>query len=240
MPKERFQFRQFKIHQDRCLMKVGTDGVLLGAWAGVEGVKSILDIGAGTGLIALMLAQRAPAARVHGVELDEGSANQAAENASASPWSERIQIIHGSIQEYAESCSFPYDLIASNPPFFRNSLKSPDAGRNKVRHAETLPFADLLKAVAALLNPDGRFCLILPPSEARVFEEMALSFGLFATRICEVCSAPGKPPQRVLMQFERESRPLVKEPELSLYTDRSAIRSAEYDYLTREFYLPIF
>lgn len=218
-------------------MKVGTDGVLLGVWAGVEGVNSILDIGAGTGLIALMLAQRAPAALVHGVELDEGSANQAAENASDSPWSERIQIIHGSIQEYAESCSIQYDLIASNPPFFRNSLKSPLAERNRIRHTETLSYGDLLKAVSRLLSFAGKFCLILPGREAKVFEETAATFGLFRTRSRNIRSKPEKPVERILLQFEREPGKFFWEPDLILHPPDSGQRTKEYLELTRGFYL---
>ena len=218
-------------------MKVGTDGVLLGAWAGVEGVKNILDIGAGTGLIALMLAQRAPKALVDGVDLDAASGGQAAENAAASPWSERVKIIPGAIQQYAETCSGQYELAVSNPPFFRDSLKSPVDARNKVRHAEALSFGDLLRVVDKLRAPGGRLCLILPPAEGAVFEETALSFGFFATRLREVRSRPGKPVERVLMQFERESRAPVREPVLVLHLDDTARRSPAYAQLTEDFYL---
>ena len=237
MPKHTFAFRQFTIRQDRCAMKVGTDGVLLGAWADVGGVKSALDIGTGTGLIALMLAQRAPAAVIHAVEIDRESALQARENADASPWADRVKVIDSPIQVFAENPPVQYDLIVSNPPFFRDSLKSIRAGRNIVRHTETLSFGDLVKAVSGLLAPGGRFCFILPPGEALVFERIALSSALFKTRYREMRSRPGKPVERVLMQLERESRPPVCEPVLTLHPDDSGQRSEEYAALTSAFYL---
>lgn len=237
MQKGLFQFRQFAILQDRSAMKVGTDGVLLGAWASVEGAKTILDIGTGTGLIALMLAQRAPGALVHAVELDGDSADQATQNAAASPWGERIKVFHSAIQEYAQGCSVRYDLIASNPPYFRRSLKSPDQARNRVRHAEALSFGDILNVVRGLLAPEGRFCLILPPEEIKAFENTAISFGLYSTRIRNVHSMPGKPVERVLMQFEKRSQPPVYEPAMVLHLDDPGERSPEYSSLTEAFYL---
>jgi len=232
-----FRFRRFTINQDRCAMKVGTDGVLLGAWASVEGVRTVLDIGTGTGLIALMLAQRSPMAEVHAVEIDADSAAQAAENAAASPWAGRVRVIHRSIQEYARDCSVPYDLIVANPPYFRDSLKSPSQARNRARHAEILTFGDLARSVSGLLAPGGRFCLILPPEESRVFEKTALVFGLYSARTRNVHSMPGKPVERVLMQFEKRSSPPIYEPAMVLQMDDPVERSAEYDNLTREFYL---
>ncbi|MBK7410644.1 MAG: methyltransferase [Saprospirales bacterium] len=237
MPKDRFRFQQFTILQDRCLMKVGTDGVLLGAWTPVEGAKTILDIGTGTGLIALMLAQRAPGALIHAVELDAPSAEQAAENAIASPWGDRVSVIPQGIQEFALHATTRYDLIVSNPPFFYGGLKSPRAERNRVRHAETLTFGELLKTVAHLLAPTGRFCVILPQAEGTAFQQIALSFGLFHTRIREVCGRSGKPVERLLLQFERESRPVLREPLLSIYDETPGIWTEAFNALTGGYYL---
>ena len=237
MPKDQFHFQQFTIRQDRCLMKVGTDGVLLGAWTPVEGVRTILDIGTGTGLIALMLAQRAPGALIHGVELDAPSAEQAAENATASPWSDRVTIIPQGIQDYALHATTRYDLIVSNPPFFYGGLKSPKVERNRVRHAETLTFGELVKAVVHLLAPDGRFCVILPQAEGRAFQEIALSFGLFPTWIREVCGRPGKPVERLLLQFEQESRPVFRESGLIIQGEVPGVWTDSFKALTGGYYL---
>lgn len=212
-------------------MKVGTDGVLLGAWAGVAGAGRVLDIGAGTGLLSLMIAQRAPAAEVHGVEIDEQSAQQAAENAAASPWADQVRIVHSSIQEFAKTCPYTYDLIISNPPFFRESLKPPGKERGAARHAENaMPHSDLLRAVRTMLAPQGRFCLILPVREARDFLLEATPCLLYATRVQEVCSRPGLPAIRALLELEKNSKPLQQSPVL-------AVESEAFRELTREFYL---
>jgi tRNA1Val (adenine37-N6)-methyltransferase len=237
MPKDQFRFRQFTVRQDRCLMKVGTDGVLLGAWADVSGAEAILDIGAGTGLIALMVAQRAPDARVDAVELDPDSAVQASENAAASPWAGRVRVFSGSIQDFAAQATGRYDCILSNPPFFSAALRSPHKGRNQVRHDDSLPFSDLLRAVDRLLSDGGHFCVILPYAESKAFEALALRFHLFLTRIQQVASRPGKPVERVMMQLERHARPLRREPVLLLHHDGSNERSEAYRELTSGFYL---
>jgi tRNA1Val (adenine37-N6)-methyltransferase len=237
MPKDHFQFKQFTIRQDRCLMKVGTDGVLLGAWADVRGARTILDIGAGTGLIALMLAQRAPEALIDAVELDPGSAEQAAENIAASPWSGRVRVFSLPIQDFAPPEGRLYDLIVSNPPFFAGALKSPKPGRNQVRHGETLSFSALLLSAGRLLSPQGRFSLILPYAEAKTFQELAVHYHLFTSRVCEVHSRFGKPVERVLMELGRTPAPLVREPALCLQGDGAGGRSGDYGALTEGFYL---
>ena len=237
MPKDSFRFQQFTIRQDRCLMKVGTDGVLLGAWTPVAGARTILDVGTGTGLIALMLAQRAAGALIHAVELDAESARQAAENVAASPWADRVAVFQGDFQSFAQNALLPYDLIVSNPPFFHGDLKSPKAGRNRVRHTDTLPYGDLLCGVERLLAPGGRLCVILPEGEGRDFQQIATSFGLFVTRIQEVFGRPGKPVERVLMQLERESKPLQRASVLFVQDDTSGVRSVAYQEMTSDFYL---
>lgn len=237
MPKDQFQFKQFTIRQDRCLMKVGTDGVLLGAWADVRGAGTILDIGAGTGLIALMLAQRAAGARIDAVELERSSAEQASENIAASPWSDRVRLILCSIQDFAPPDGGLYDLIVSNPPFFTGALKSPKPGRNQVRHGETLSYSDLLRSAGRLLSSVGRFSLILPFSEAKTFQELAIHYHLFTNRIREVHAKSGKPVERVLMELGKTPAPLFREPLLCLQGEGAGGRSEEYGALTEGFYL---
>ncbi len=149
-----FQFKQFKINQDRCAMKVGTDGVLLGTWTDVSGVQSILDVGTGTGLIALMLAQRSSAAIISGIEIDGDAAAQAVENVNNSPWREKINIEAVSLQTFTKNTGCRFDLIVSNPPYFNKSLKNPDAQRSVARHSDLLSRQDLLTAADTLL----RFC----------------------------------------------------------------------------------
>ena len=161
-----FRFKQFAIRQDRCPMKVGTDGVLLGAWVSVRpSDRRILDIGTGTGLIALMMAQRVPGARITGVDVEDIS--QARENADASPWGGRVAFVQCPVQEFAPQGKF--DLVVSNPPFFVDSLTCPDAGRTTARHAVRLPFGDLRDAVVRLLSDEGHFAVVLPADEAARF-----------------------------------------------------------------------
>ena len=183
-------------------MKVGTDGVLLGAWAAVRPQdRRMLDIGTGTGLIALMLAQRAPEAHVTGVDIDD--VGQARENAAASPWSGRVAFAQCPVQEF--ETPEPFDLIVSNPPFFVDSLTCPDRGRTAARHAVHLPFGDLRDAVLRLLAPGGRFAVILPTAEAERF--LAVCAGRLAlVRRTDVRTTPRRPAKRALMEFVRRTR----------------------------------
>lgn len=162
-----FQFKQFTIQQDDCAMKVGTDGVLLGAWCPVEDTYNVLDIGTGTGLIALMTAQRG-AKKVDAVELVETAAQQAKENVANSPWSNKIMVFAEDIRHFATQTTESYDIIVCNPPYFIHSLKNPSQDKTLARHADTLPFNELLTAVKKLLKPNGRFCLILPYEESKI------------------------------------------------------------------------
>ena len=188
-------------------MKVGTDGVLLGAWAAVRPQdRRMLDIGTGTGLIALMLAQRAPEAHVTGVDIDD--VGQARENAAASPWSGRVAFAQCPVQEF--ETPEPFDLIVSNPPFFVDSLTCPDRGRTAARHAVHLPFGDLRDAVLRLLAPGGRFAVILPTAEAERF--LAVCAGRLAlVRRTDVRTTPRRPAKRALMEFV-PSRRLFRRP----------------------------
>lgn len=216
-------------------MKVGTDGVLVGAWAGVRpSDRRMLDIGTGTGLIALMLAQRAAGVRIVGVDIDDVA--QARENAAASPWSDRLTFVRCPVQAYAPAERF--DLIVSNPPFFVDSLTCPDAGRTTARHAVRLPFDELRDAVVRLLAPEGRFAVVLPVAEADRF--IALSRDRLAlTRRTDVRTTPRRAPKRSLLEFVHAAG-VEREPvcgELAIGTGEHEQYSAEYRALTRDFYL---
>lgn len=233
---EPFRFKQFSIHQDRCTMKVGTDGVLLGAWADVQNAEKILDIGTGSGVIAIMLAQRAERAEIHAVEVDGASAEQATENMQASPWSERLKVFHTSIQEYARSASGRYQLIVSNPPFFSGGTFSHNQDRNSVRHTIKLPHGDLLSAVRNLLSSEGRFSLVLPYIEGLRFQELARNYNLYCTQVTEVMPKKDKPVERLLMQFERQVKPLVKDS-LVIQNENRNEWTEDYVRLAGDFYL---
>lgn len=250
-----FRFKQFTVRQYRCPMKVGTDGVLLGAWAAVRPQdRRMLDIGTGTGLIALMLAQRAPEAHVTGVDIDD--VGQARENAAASPWSGRVAFAQCPVQEF--ETPEPFDLIVSNPPFFVDSLTCPDGGRTAARHAVHLPFGDLRDAVLRLLAPGGRFAVILPTAEAERF--LAVCAGRLAlVRRTDVRTTPRRPAKRALMEFVRADRPAAppadcsadrpadppadcsaavpEVSELVVGTGEHECYTPEYRALTRDFYL---
>lgn len=230
-----FQFKRFRIGQAGAAMKVGTDGVILGAWADVEGER-ILDIGAGTGLIALMAAQRRPESRVDAIEPDRGAFLQAEENVRQSPWSDRIALFDNTLQCFREAEQAVYDRIVSNPPYFIASLKNPDGARSAARHADSLPCADLAAHVARLLKPGGKFSVILPHPEARVFVATAATHGLYRNRKLNVIAVPGGPVKRVAMEFSFDEGPL-QENEMVIESHGRHGYSEEYKALTRDFYL---
>lgn len=213
-------------------MKVGTDGVLLGAWAPecIAGGR-ILDIGTGTGVMAIMAAQRNPSARIVGVEIDDMSALQARENAEASPWADRVEIVNADIRSYEAAA--PFDLVISNPPYFVDSLKSPDSGRTTARHTVSLDFGELMSAVERLLAPDGLFAVIVPAEAA---SRVVASGRLALRRRCDVRSKPSAGPIRTMMEF---AAGYCGAPEFSELTigDGKGGYTAEYVALTRDFYL---
>ncbi len=231
-----FEFRQFSIRHDRCTMKVGTDGVLLGAWAPIEGAARVLDIGTGSGVIAIMLAQRLPSAQVEGVEIDPQSAGQASENMRLSPWSDSLRCHQTSFQDFYRQAGANYDLIVSNPPFFTGGTLSENQDRHAVRHAIKLPHGDLLLGVKKLLAPSGRFALILPLMEGTRFRELAESYGLYCRRCTSVRPRPGKPVARLLMGFSQD-RGSCLEDEMTLQEESGDERSEAYRSLTADFYL---
>lgn len=228
-----FQFKQFTVFHDKCAMKVGTDGALLGAWAPVDCATRVLDIGTGSGLIALMMAQRLPAARITGIDIDEGAVRQAAENVAASPWKERIRICRQDICRYREG--EPFDAIVSNPPYFVERVSCADAARNAARHTDSLDFDSLLAAVADLLADTGTFSVILPSTASAGFIATALRHRLYLSRQTWVHTKPGKPAKRVLMTFVR--RPADTCTEHLFIEWQTGAFSPEFVALLRDFYL---
>ena len=235
MPNPFFSFKQFTVYHDRCAMKVGTDGVLLGAWTDLSQSHHILDIGTGTGLIALMMAQRSPEAQITAIDLDAEAVNQAQENIQHSPWKDRVEAVLQDVCTYSSEKKF--DTIVSNPPYFIDSLKCPDNQRNTARHTDTLDAQRLLEKVAELLTPEGRFSIILPADQTDDLFRIAETQGLHPTRWTKVITRPGLPPKRSLIEFQKKVQPiqtnvLVIELERHVY-------SKEYIELTREYYLKL-
>ena len=227
-----FRFKQFAIEQDDVAMKVGTDGVLLGAWAECEGANSILDIGTGTGVIALQMAQRNPEAQICAVEIDATAAHRARANFDLSPWAERLQVAQTAVQEFEPTEKF--DLIISNPPYFVDSLLPPDAKRSTARHTHDLTFEELDKAVCRLLAENGKFALILPVTE---FEKYLLLTQLHLVRRCDVSSIDGGAVKRILGEFAKQKPTEVAHETLAIEVENRGEFSAEYRALTKDFYL---
>ncbi len=217
-------------------MKIGTDGVLLGAWADVTNASRILDIGAGTGVIAAMMAQRAQEAIVHAVEIDAEAFKQAKANLEQTPWSNRLSVFHQPVQEFSKAAVNQYDLLVSNPPFFTGGTFSHPSARHHVRHTIKLPHGDLLSSARRMMHPGGKFCLILPYIEGLRFQELAQSYHLYVSRVTEVRAKVSKPVERLLMQFECHPVEIVKD-QLIIQHDGQNEWTEEYRQLTRDFYL---
>lgn len=230
-----FQFKQFTVHQDKCAMKVGTDGVLLGAWTDTSLCKRMLDIGTGTGVIALILAQRSEAA-IDAIDIDSDACLQAQENADASPFRKQIQVVHAALADYACRCSTLYDRIVSNPPYFSNSLRCSDQQRNMARHNDTLPLDELLQTSRKLLAPKGRIALILPYDQKEELTKESQRQNLFPVRKTTVVSVFGLPPKRLLVELTAESSLLPTENQLTIEQDNHSYSDA-YIQLTKAFYL---
>ena len=228
-----FTFKQFTIRHDRCAMKVGTDGVLLGAWTDVSHSYRLLDIGTGTGLIALMLAQRCPKASITAIDIDAEAVGQAHENILSSPWKDRVEVLLQDI------CTFPanqqFDSIVSNPPYFIDSLKCPDSQRNTARHTDTLDAKRLLESVARLLSDNGRFSIILPAEQTDLLIQSAYTQGLYPSRQTAVITRPGLSPKRILMEFQKKKEAFHPD-ELIIELERH-VYSEGYIALTKDFYL---
>ena len=233
MPNPYFAFKQFTVRHDRCAMKVGTDGVLLGAWTDLSHSRRILDIGTGTGLIALMLAQRCMDARITAIDLDSAAVEQAQENIQASPWKDRIEALQQDICTYHPNGTF--DTIVSNPPYFIDSLKCPDGQRSTARHTDTLDADRLIGKVSELLSSDGRFSIILPAEQTEDLIRVAGEKGLHPSRQTWVITRPGLSPKRILMEFRKI--PVTLQPDELVIELERHVYSEEYIALTQEFYL---
>ncbi len=237
-----FRFKQFTIGHDRCAMKVGTDGVLLGAWAMLpRHGNRMLDIGTGCGLIALMLAQRFEEAEIVGLEIDAAAAEQANENVLASPWPSRIAIANTSFQEYVaqqSEATRAFDLIVSNPPYFLNHLESPLRQRSAARHQCSLRMDELIAGANQLLAPTGVLSLIIPFDAAEATIELAETQSLSLNRRTNVLPLPGRAPKRSLLSLSRGSVSTPVVDELVVETSRHQY-SEKYESLTREFHLKL-
>lgn len=233
MSNSSFQFKQFTVWHDRCAMKVGTDGVLLGAWAPVENYKRILDVGAGTGLISLQLAQRNAQADITAIEIDEAAAAQACENVVRSPWADRIHVVCCDFRNFQSETRF--DLVVSNPPYFMDALKCPGEQRRLARHTDELNYELLFHRSANLLQEQGSVSIIIPAEVEKNVIDTAWKYKLFPHSRLRVYTKPGKPCRRVLLSFgfgEKE----CADKELCIETVHHQYTS-QYIALTKDFYL---
>lgn len=232
--KDVFKFKNFSIKQDKCAMKVGTDGVLLGAWA--QGGDKILDIGTGTGLIALMMAQRYPSASIDAIDIDPDACNQATENTKLNHYDSIIHVYNNSLQNFHSN--FHYDAIVCNPPFFTNSLKSPDNKKNIARHTETLSYADLFQNVKRLLGENGTFSTIIPKENVESFLTESYISGIFIHQKYWISAAKEKSEKRVLLSFRKYSHcPFMEDHKVLFNADGK--KSEWYRKITDNFYMDI-
>ena len=238
MPNPYFKFKQFTVYHDLCAMKVGIDGVLLGAWTPIDiSAKRILDIGTGSGLIALMIAQRSNAL-IDAIDLDEGAIAQANINVTNSGWSNRITVHHQSLASFAENNSSAYDLIVSNPPYFISSLKTPDEARTKARHTDTLTHEDLLKYASGLLRKKGRICVILPVTEGLQCVKLAEKFSLSCYQCVYVYPKPNSDAKRLLLEFGFDAQE-TQVSSIEIETGERHQYSAAFTALAKDFYLKL-
>ena len=248
-----FQFQQFYVRHDKCAMKVGTDGVLLGALA--TGGKSALDIGTGTGLCALMMAQRFPDALITAIDIDDDACQQANENVADSPFSGRIKVLHTSLKDFASSHEDCYDSIFSNPPYFEENLNCPDKARNDARHTSSLPFSELISCSKRLLTDDGTLTLILPSSALSRIESECAYANMFIVKKIFIRTTEKKAPKRIILYIRKHPAPIESETQTlmvqsvqgskvqgganSMFNLQSSIvqRTPWYEDLTKNFYL---
>ena len=229
-----FRFKQFEIADSLSAMKIGTDGVLLGAWADVAEARSILDVGTGTGLVAIMCAQRNAMAQVHGIDIVEDAVVEARDNMERTAWRERLSAEHADLRTY--NPDMRYDHIVSNPPFFLTALHSPDVVRAMARHADTLTYDDLIKAAEGLLNPGGRLSVVLPTDCAQQFRRVAFE-RVWLTRVTDVVTREGEAPKRTLMEFRLSDKPLMPRAESLAIQAADGSYTEDYRRLTEQFYL---
>ena len=231
-----FHFKQFTINQDQCAMKIGTDAVLLGAWANLEHhPNSVLDIGAGTGVISLMLSQRSNEETIDAIEIDKNAYEQCGGNFENSPWSDRLFCYHASLEEFTDEIDYKYDLIISNPPFYSDTFKSENKQRDLARFNDAMPFHHLVESVSKLLSDEGTFSVIIPFKEEENFIELASNINLFPNRITRVKGSPTSEIKRSLMEFSFNKNGL-RINELIIEVERHQY-TQDYINLTEDFYL---
>lgn len=228
-----FRFKQFAIRQENAAMKVGTDGALLGAWSDVSKANKILDIGTGTAIIAMMVAQRNSTAEITAIEIDEKALIDANFNVKNCPWANRIKIIQSSLQEFTPTLKF--DSIISNPPFFENSLKSNSRSKIKARHTDSLHYSDILNFASIHLSNIGVLHLILPVENAEKCIETAIEGGFYLKRICKVHPVPNKNAHRFVFELTKTATPTITES-LIIETGKRHDYSQNYIALTKAFY----
>ena len=238
MPNPYFQFKKFTVWHDKCAMKVGTDGVLLGTWVTVFPEDSVLDVGTGTGLIAMIVAQRNCNAIINAIDIDESACGQAIENIEKSPFKDRINVIHKSFADYRTDKK--YDLIISNPPFFKKSLKCPDEKRSMARHNDSLPLKQLIEHAVTMLSENGRIALILPIQLSEELDFIIATHRLFAIRRTKIIPAEGLHPKRFLIELSTKNiteKYDVKAANTLTLETKDRKRTQQYAELTKEFYL---
>ncbi len=232
-----FQFKQFNINQERCAMKIGTDAVLLGAWCPINNNPfSILDIGAGTGILSLILAQRSNASQIDAIEIEENAYEQCVENFEASHWGDRLFCYHASLNDFINEPEDQYDIIISNPPFYSEDYKTDNSQRDLARFQDALPFEELVKATTLLLSENGIFTVIIPFKEENRLLNLCAQAELFPIKMTRVKGTPTGPIIRSLIAFKRYELPVLSANELVIETSRHVYTEA-YTKLTRDFYL---
>ena len=232
-----FKFKQFSVEQNRTAMKIGTDGVLLGAWSPIpENCYSVLDIGTGTGIIALMIAQRSNAEQIDALEIDENAYEQATENFENSPWDDRLFCFHAGLDELIDEPEDEYDLIISNPPFYTENYKTEDEQRDLARFEDAMPFEMLIEAADLLLSENGIFSVIIPFKEEEHFLALAKEFELYPLKITGVKGTTTSEIKRSLLAFQRIAPTEIEIDELTIEIERH-VYTEEYIALTKDFYL---
>lgn len=234
-----FKFKKFSVQQDKTAMKIGTDGVLLGAWTPINhNPETVLDIGTGTGVIALMIAQRSDAIQIDALEIDEDAYEQATDNFENSPWNDRLYCFHAGLDEFVEEPEDEYDLIISNPPFYSEDFKSDNEKRDLARFQDAMPFEDLVEAADLLLSEYGIFSVIIPYKEEENFVALAAEYELFPFKITRVKGTPTSEIKRSLLAFSRIEKDLISIDELVIEFERHQ-HTPEYIALTKDFYLKL-